>query len=110
MSVQQQFQIPQGVDAQIVLSQYAQDGSTTINVTGWALAFTMTLPGGATVVSKSTGAGNITAASPLPYQATINFTAADTASLPPIYYTFEMRRTGTGVADELTVGTAFLTP
>ncbi len=104
-----QIQLAAGEDAIETLSIYGTDGSTTIDITGWSLEFVATLPGGATVITLTSPA-TITVASPLAYQALLNFASADTVDLPPGYYDFTIRRTDAGAVAEVTDGTLMLIP
>ncbi len=109
MATQQgQIMIAAGEDAVETLSMYGSDGSSTVNITGWTLEFVASYPGGADVITLTSPA-TITVASPLPYQALLNFARADTVDLPPGYYDFQIRRTDVGAAGETTTGTLMLT-
>jgi hypothetical protein len=109
-TVQAQIVFGVGEDVQEVLTVYNSTGQSTVNITGWAMNFTATYPGGLSAVTLSTGAGTIAAASPLPCQATLTFASAVTASLPPQYYDFEIRRTDAGSNGEVTTGSLLLNP
>ncbi len=113
MPAQAQFGFAVGEDVVETVNFYGPDGTTTVSVSGWALELDVTNPGGITVITKSTAAGNIAAATPLPYQASVTFSAGDTTVstlTPPGYYDFQVRRTDAGSRGETTAGTLFLTP
>ncbi len=108
MSTQQgQIMIAAGEDAIETLSMYGS-GTDTVDITGWTLEFVASYPGGADVITLTSPA-TITVASPLPYQALLNFASADTSNLPPGYYDFQIRRTDAGANGETTTGTLMLT-
>lgn len=76
------------------------------NITGWTLAFTVRQNYGdtATVISKTSGAGQITITDALNGIFDVTVAAADTSGLVPRAYVFDASRTDSGAASVLSVG------
>ncbi len=109
MATQQQIIFSAGEDVIDTLSVYNSDGVSTVDLTGSDLTLYARRPGGALVLSLASPT-YITAALPLPYQASVTFPAAGTASISAGYYDLSIWRTNTGGAAEFTVGTLMLNP
>lgn len=78
-------------------------------LTGWALEWILRArPGGAVLVTKTTGAGGITLPDAPGGIAEVQVPAADTVNRQPGTYHHTLRRTGSGVAQVLATGAVVL--
>ena len=80
------------------------DTITGVNITGWAISFKLEpLAGGTDLFTKTVGNG-ITLTTPVSGIMTIAIAAANTSSLEPGRYRYEIARTDAGAATVLTYG------
>lgn len=107
MTVQANFSVYRGEDASLVFAIYEADGVTPQNITGWSLSFTVRPAGGIALIAKTVGNG-IALTTPASGIATVTLAAADTSSLPAVYYSFSLARTDSGQDAELTSGLMIL--